>query len=58
MEEKQEAWFDMLASCPLVRRFLLPQPTGQLGFFYYIPHTRSGVPLNQRQYPDRSPLPS
>lgn len=48
----------MLASRPLVWRFPLLQLTGQLGSFYYASHTRSGIPLNQKQYPDRSTLPS
>ena len=58
MKEKQEAWFDILAFRPLLQYFPSPQPTGQLGIFYYTSHTRLGVPLNQRQYPDRSLLPS
>lgn len=57
MEEKQEAWFDMLASRPMFRRFPSPQPSGQLGSFYYTPQPRLGSPLHQRQFPERSPLP-
>ncbi len=44
LEEKQEAWYDMLISRPLTQRSPFPQSTSPLGSFYYSPKPHLGTP--------------